>query len=173
MDQALGAFQDAVEDALGRGHLPQDVHVDAALAVGDLVRDPGLGDAAGNRVADQLLVPLAPRLATIDLVDDVAVVIEAVGVHAGKCADPTSRCPGAGTFAVGHGDAFAAFDQRQDLTTRDQQRLERLQRTPPKTASLRFRDTISHAPVSTGGGDTLSSGPPYMKKLRHRRVGGE
>ena len=132
VDQALGAFQDAVKDALRRPHLPQDVHVDAALAAGDLVRDPGLRDAAGDRVADKLLVPLAPRLAAINLIDDVTVVIEAVGVHAGKCADPTSRCPGAGTLAVGHGDAFTAFDQRQDLTTRDQQRLERLQRTLQK-----------------------------------------
>ena len=38
--QALRAFENAVEDALGRAHLPQHVHMDAALAAGHLMGDP-------------------------------------------------------------------------------------------------------------------------------------
>ena len=67
MDQALGAFQHAMQHALGRGHLPQHVHVDAALAAGDLMGDAGLMDAALDRIGDQLLMALAPGLAVIDL----------------------------------------------------------------------------------------------------------
>ena len=67
------AFEHAVQHALGGGHLPQHVHVDAALAVRPLVRDARLMDAAGDRVGDQLLMPLAPGAAVIDLRDQVAV----------------------------------------------------------------------------------------------------
>ena len=73
VDQAAGAFEHAVQHLLGGGHLPQHVHVDAALAVRALVRDAGLMDAAGDRVGDQLLVALAPGAAVIDLRDRLAV----------------------------------------------------------------------------------------------------
>ncbi len=56
----LRAFQHAVQDALGRRHLPQHVHVDAALAVGALMGDARLVDAAVDGVGDQLLMALAP-----------------------------------------------------------------------------------------------------------------
>ena len=64
-----GAFEHAVKYALGRRHLPQDVHVDAAFAARPLVGDARLLDAAGDRVGDQLLVPLAAGPAVIDLRD--------------------------------------------------------------------------------------------------------
>ena len=66
------AFEHAVQDALGGGHLPQHVHVDAALAVRALIGDARLLDAAGDRVGDQLLMPLAAGAAVIELRDQLA-----------------------------------------------------------------------------------------------------
>src|ERR1700733_3242247 len=69
VDQAFGAFEDAVQDLFGRTHLPQHVHMDAAAAAGRLMGDAGLVDAAGDREPDQLLLALAPSCAVIDLRD--------------------------------------------------------------------------------------------------------
>ncbi len=72
----LRAFEHAVQDPLGGRHLPQHVHVDAALAVAALIGDARLLDAAGDRIGDQLLVPLAPRAAVIELRDQLAVSVD-------------------------------------------------------------------------------------------------
>src|SRR5205814_10528135 len=100
---------------LGGGHLPQHIHVDAALAVRALIGDPGLLDAAGDRVGDQLLMPLAAGAAEIDLRDQLAFVVVAVGIDAGEGADPARGGPCAGTLAVRDRDAFAPPAERQDL----------------------------------------------------------
>ena len=75
MDELARPFQDAVQDALGAAHLPQHVHVHPALAARRLVGDPGLGDAAADRIGDQFLVALPSRPVVIDLRDNVAVVV--------------------------------------------------------------------------------------------------
>src|SRR6185369_9769558 len=126
VDQALGAFQHAMKDALGRGHLPQHVHVDATLAAGDLMGDAGLIDAALDRIGDELLVALAPRLAVIGLLDELAVLVEGIGIDAREGADAPARGPGARTLAVGDRDALAALDQGKDLAARDDDGFQRL-----------------------------------------------
>ena len=123
MDQALGAFQHAMQNPLGRGHLPQHIHMDAATAVGALMRDLGLGDAAADRIGDQLFMPLAPRAAVIMLGNEIAVGVVAVGIDAGKRADPAGRGPCAGAFAIGDSDPLAAFDQRQGFDAGDFDRI--------------------------------------------------
>src|SRR5690348_12619155 len=110
VDETLSAVENAVEDALGRGHLPQDVHVQAAVAGGTLVCDLRLVDAAGDGVTHQLLVALAPRLAVIDLGNGAAVRVLRIGVDAGEGADAARTRPGARAFAVRNRDALAAFD---------------------------------------------------------------
>ena len=126
VDQALGPFQHAMEDALGRGHLPQHVHMDAALAAGDLMGDAGLIDAALDRIGDELLMALAPGLAVIGLLDELAVLVEGIGIDAGEGADAAARGPGARTLAVGDRDTLAALDQREDLAARDDDGFQRL-----------------------------------------------
>src|SRR5439155_20535932 len=101
--------------SLGGGHLPQHIHVDAALAVRALMRDARLLNAAGDRIGDQLLVPLAPGTPRIELRDQFAAFVVAVGVDPGERADPARGGPSAGTLAIGDRDALAAFDQRQGL----------------------------------------------------------
>src|SRR6185437_10608337 len=79
VDQSFGAFQHTVEDLLGRGHLPQDVHMDAAVAVGPLIGDLGLGDAAADGVGDQFLMPLPAGAAVIMLRDRIPVFVVGIG----------------------------------------------------------------------------------------------
>src|SRR6185312_10992582 len=112
VDEAARALEDAVQDALGRRHLPQHVHVDAPGAVGALMRDARLMNAAGDRPGDELLVPLAPRASAIDLFHRLALRVAAVRIHAGESANAAGCRPSTGTLAVGHRDAFAAFHQR-------------------------------------------------------------
>src|SRR5690606_13722215 len=91
VDQPLGAFEHTVKDALRRAHLPQHVHVDAALPAGQVVGDARLADAALNGEGDQLLMALAAGLAVIDLLDQAAVIVIGVGVDAREGADPVGR----------------------------------------------------------------------------------
>src|SRR6185437_2179565 len=135
VDEATRAFEDAVQDALGGCHFPQDVHVDAALPIRALIGDARLMDAARDREGDQLLMPLAPSAALVDLFELVAIRIEAIGIDAREGADTAARRPGAGTLAVGHGNALAAFDQRQHIAPGNEQRFKRLHETlpPPMT----------------------------------------
>ncbi len=159
VDQAPGAFEHAVQHPLGGRHLPQHVHVDAAFAVAALIGDAGLLDAAGDRIGNQLFVPLAPGAAAIKLRDQLALRAIAVGVDPREGADPAGRRPGARAFAVRHRDALAAFDQRQHLAPRDHQRIERPhQRAPCRSAASQpgpgdaGREAPPAAPASTISG---------------------
>src|SRR5262249_27126060 len=124
VDEPARAFEHAVQDALGRGHLPQHVHVDATAATGALISDARLRDAAGDRIGDQLLVPLAPRAAVVDLQDAAAIGVIGIGIDAGERADAARGRPGARAFAVRDRDALAAFHQGQHLATGNDQRLQ-------------------------------------------------
>ena len=126
VNEAARGFEDAVQDALGGGHLPQHVHVEPTLAAGDVVGDPGLRDAAPDRVVDELLVTLLSRAPAIDLRHGTALLVVGIGVDAGEGADAAGGGPGAGTQAVGHADALAPFDQGQDLATRQPDCVQRL-----------------------------------------------
>src|SRR6516164_1651430 len=75
VDEAARAFEHAVKDALRRRHLPQHVHVDAALAVRALMRDTRLMDAAGDGVGDELLMALAARAPVIELRNALAMAV--------------------------------------------------------------------------------------------------
>src|SRR5271154_4493138 len=110
-----------MQHLLGGGHLPQYIHMDAALAIRPLVRDARLVDAAGDGVADQLVVPLTPGAAAIDLRDRLARRVEAVGVDAGKCANRARCCPGARALPVRYRNSLAALDEWQHLTPRNHQ----------------------------------------------------
>ena len=134
MNEALRALQDAVQHALGRRHFPQHVHVDAAFAVGALVGDARLVNAAGYRIGDELLVPLEPRSTVIDLRDRLPGFGVAVGVNPRKRSDASGCGPRAGAFAVGHRYAFAALYERQHLASRNHQRIERLHPRRPRRA---------------------------------------
>ena len=131
VDQAAGAFEHAVQNPLGGRHLPQNVHVDAAFAVAAFMGDAGLLDAAGDRIGDQLFVPLAPGASVIDLGDQPTVVAITVGIDPGERADTAGCRPRPGALAVRHRDALAAFDERQRLAPGDDQRIERLHPTAP------------------------------------------
>src|SRR6516225_1056035 len=114
VDEAARAFEHAVKDALRRRHLPQHVHVDAALAVRALMRHARLMDAAGNGVGDELLMALAPGTAVIELRDSLALLVVAIGVDAGEGANAAARRPGSRAFAVGDGNTLAALNERQN-----------------------------------------------------------
>ena len=126
MDQPAGAFQHTVQDALGRGHLPQHIHVDAALPVRALVGDAGLLDPASDRVRHQFLMPLAAGPAEIDLRDRLSRLVVAVGVDPGERADPTRGSPCARAFAVRDRNPLAALDERPYLAPGNHERLKRL-----------------------------------------------
>ena len=72
VNQAARALEYAGQHPLGGGHLPQDVDVNAARAVRNLMRDARLGNPAIDGVGDQLLVPLAAGPAAVQLRDDAA-----------------------------------------------------------------------------------------------------
>src|SRR5581483_496358 len=149
VDEAARAFEYAVQHPLGRRHLPQHVHVDAALAVGALMGDARLLDAAGNRVRDQLLMALAPGTALVDLRNALAGLAVAVGVDAGERADPARGGPRARALAVRNRDALAAFHQRQHLAPRNDQRFERLHPAPPCRTGATLPRIISGASEKT------------------------
>src|SRR5262249_9743055 len=127
VDQAPSPFQHAARHALRAAHLPQHVHVDAADAAGALMRFLGLGDAAGDAVGDQLLMPLGAGAALIDLRDGVAAGRVAVGVDAREGADAAARGPAAAGRAVRHRHALAALDQGENLDAAHADRVDHLQ----------------------------------------------
>ena len=92
---------------------------------------PRLVERALDRVGDQLVVALAPRLAAVDLPDDLTVLVEMVGVDARERAHAPGRGPSAGAFAVRDRNALAAFDDGQDLAARNQQGFQREQNAFP------------------------------------------
>src|SRR5690606_22885809 len=74
------ALQDAVEDALRATHLPEHVHVHAALTVGPFPRYARLVDSSTGRMCDQFLVPLPTRATEVELGDEISVIVERIGV---------------------------------------------------------------------------------------------
>jgi len=129
MDQATRAFQHAARNAFRTTHFPQDIGMDAALAAGHIPGALGLGDAALDAVFNQFLMPVAARFAVIDLADDIAIRIIAIGIDGRECANAAGRGPGAASAPIGNGNAFAAFHQRQDINAPHPDRIDGLQVT--------------------------------------------
>ena len=67
-------------------------------------------NAAGDRVCDQFLVPLAPGPPEIDLWDRLSGLGVAVGIDPGECPDTAGGGPGSRALAIRHRDALAALD---------------------------------------------------------------
>ena len=126
-DHPLGLFQHAMQDALRPAHFPQHVDVDRAPAIGNLIGALDLLDRAVDRIGDQFLMAVAAGAAVIDLGDDIAETVIAVGIDGGHRADAASRRPGTGTRMVGHRNALAAFDQRPDFAATIDDRLQPLE----------------------------------------------
>ena len=99
---ALGAFEHTMENTLATAHLPQNVHVDRAVAAGEFVSNLCLVDAALDGIGNELFVPVTSTLAVIDLIDHLAVFAREVGIDA---------------FAIGNSNALAAFHQRKCFTS--------------------------------------------------------
>ena len=103
-NQPLGPFEHTVEHALSAAHFPQHVDIDSTLAARDLERALHLLHRALDRIFDEFLVPLAPRQRGVDLRDDLAVWIVAVGVDRRNGADSSGGGPSTGGRVVGRGD---------------------------------------------------------------------
>src|SRR6185369_15174077 len=114
-DEALRALENAVEDTLRAAHFPQHVDVDSALAAGHLVGALDLRDGAIDRIFDQLFVAVAAGERLVDLRDDAAFGVVAVGVDRADGADTAGGRPGARASMVCRRHALAAFDQRPDF----------------------------------------------------------
>src|SRR5271155_2574328 len=100
------------------------------------MRDARLMNAAGDRVGDQFLVPLAPGAAVINLRDRMARGIEAVGIDAGKRADGAGSRPGSRAFAIRYRYALAALDERQHFAPRYHQGNKRSHKRAPLRAAV-------------------------------------
>ena len=125
VDQPLGAFENAGEDFLGRTHFPQNVHVDAAFATRRFMGHAGLIEGALDGVIYQFPLSLPPGCSMVDLADQVAFFVIAVGVDGGEGAD-SARCrPGSGALAFGYGNTFSTLDQGQDLAAGNHQGFKR------------------------------------------------
>jgi hypothetical protein len=95
-------------------------------------------DTAADSEIDEFFVAFTPGSAAIVLRYQIAVLIVGIGIDTGEGADPTRRRPGAGTLAVGYGDALATFHERQHFSARNDQRLQWLH-TVPGVPSLPMR----------------------------------
>src|ERR1700738_1813741 len=95
------------------------------------MRDARLLDAAGDRVGDQLFVPFAAGPSVIDLRNRLTGLGVAVGIDPGERTDTAGCRPSAGALAIRHRNPLAAFDERQHLSSRDHQRIERFHWTAP------------------------------------------
>src|ERR1700730_2271596 len=125
--------------------------MDAAFTIRPLVSNACLVDPAGDRIGDELFVPLAPRPSMIDLRNRLTGLGKTVGIDPGKRADAAGRSPGAGALAIRHRDALAAFHERQHLASGDHERIERFHRTAPcgdRPAGSDFAAAVQHAPLT-------------------------
>ena len=114
-DETLGSLEHSMEHALRAAHFPQHVDVDRALAAGDVVGAVHLSNGAVDGEANQFLVPFAAGEAFIDLRDDPAFGIVAVGIDGRHGSNAPGGRPGAGARMIGRAYAFAALDERPDL----------------------------------------------------------
>ena len=79
------------------------------------MRLPRLGDAAGDTVLHQFLVPLAAGGAVVDLRDDMPVGVIAVGIDTGEGAHATGLGPATAGRTIGGGNTLSTLDEREDV----------------------------------------------------------
>src|SRR3546814_8265822 len=103
--------------ALRATQFPLHVDVDRALAARDVIGAPDLFDRTVDRVLDQFLMALAARQGAIDLRDDLAFGVIAVGIDRRHGADATRRRPGAARHMIGRRYTLTPLDQRPDFAS--------------------------------------------------------
>ena len=118
------------QHTLGPAHFPQQIGMDATAAARDIICPLRLSNTAADAVLYQLLVPLPPGAAVVDLVDRIANLVVIVGVDGAECTGPARLRPPAGAYARGYADAFAALNQRQHIDTTHSDRIYVFHRTP-------------------------------------------
>src|SRR3546814_3007577 len=116
-DQSTVLFEHARKHSLRATHFPKHVDVDRALAARDVIGAPDLFDRTVDRVLDQFLMALAARQGAIDLRDDLAFGVIAVGIDRRHGADATPRRPGAARPMIGRRYTLTPLDQRPDFAT--------------------------------------------------------
>ena len=116
-----------MKHALRAAHFPQHIDIDRALAAGDVERAAHLLHGALDGVLNQLFMAFATRERVVDLGDDLALGIVAVGVYRRNRADAAGRCPRAGAGVVGRRDALAPFHQRPNFAAVIDDRLQALE----------------------------------------------
>src|SRR6185312_17328682 len=163
VDQAFRLLQHLGDDAFGGAHLPQDVGMDAPLAAGKVPGPPRLRQRAPHRVGNQLLVPLPPRLAVIELRNRAPVLIEAIGIHRAEGADPAGKSPVAGRNAVGDGDALAALNQRQHVDAAHPDRVDCPHSR--QTISGGSESCIGDTPASSRSKAAVRTMPPRLPRV--------
>src|SRR5439155_27259478 len=126
-DKTLGLFEDTMQHALRTAHFPQHIDVQRAPSAGDVIGTAHLLDRAVDGITDQLLMPVAAGEGMVDLRDDAAFGIVAVGIYRGNRTDPASRSPGSGARMVGGRNAFSAFDERKHFSAPIQDRPNRFE----------------------------------------------
>src|SRR3546814_107403 len=108
-------FEDAFQHALRAAHLPQHVDVDRALAPGDVPGALHLLHPAVDGIGDQFLMSPAAAQLAVDLGDDLAGRVIAVGVDGRNRADSASRRPCARRGVIAHRNALATLYQWQQF----------------------------------------------------------
>ncbi len=99
-DQAGRVLEHAFEYFLRPAHLPQHVDVDRTPPAGDVMCALHLFGGAIDGVANQLHVSFLASQRVVDLRDDLALGVVAVGVDRADRADPACSGPGARTSVV-------------------------------------------------------------------------
>ena len=102
--------------------------MDARFVAADVMRALRLGDAAGDPVGHQFFMPFAASCRVVGLRYHGAVRGVAIRIYRAQGANPAAGGPVAGCDAVGHRDALAAFDQRQNIHPTHADRVDRLHR---------------------------------------------
>ncbi len=115
VDQALGPFQHAVQDAFRPAHFPKHVHMKPAQAVGRFIGHARLMDAAADGIGNQFLMAFASGLAIVNLRQEPTFGVEGIGVDARKGAHAAAGGPGPRAFAIGDRNALATLHERPDL----------------------------------------------------------
>src|SRR5690606_35579150 len=107
-DEPARLLEHAFEHLLRSAHFPQHVDVDRTAAAGDDVGAPHLLHRAVDCIADELLVALKPGELLVNLRDDLAFGVIAVGVHRADRADAAGRGPGTRAHVIGRRNTLAA-----------------------------------------------------------------
>ncbi len=106
-----------MQNPLRAAHFPKDVDVDRAFAASDFESALHLFDRAVDSIGDQFFMTIATGTTVVDLGNDIAHAVIAVGIDGRHGADAARSGPCTGTGVIGDGHALPALDQRPYFTT--------------------------------------------------------